>query len=203
VSRLPASERRALLISAALRVIASRGVNAASTRAIVAEADMSLASFHYAFRSHEEMMRSLVEWVLEAESSAAFASLVPGADIRDSVRGALQAFFDYVVAEPSHERVMQELLQYCLRTPGLEHLAREQYERYYASTEQLLAAGATASGAQWRIPLSDVARLVVAATDGVTLAYLADGDVAAGERVLDIVSDAIAELALQPVLSMR
>jgi AcrR family transcriptional regulator len=203
VSRLSAIERRGLLIEAALRVIATRGVSAATTRAIVGEAGMSLASFHYAFRSHEEMMRSLVEWVIEAESTAAYASIVPGADIRDAVRGALAAFFDYVIAEPSQERVMQELLQYCLRTPGLEHLAREQYERYYTSTEQLLAAGALSSGTQWRIPLRDVARLIVAATDGVTLAYLATGDAAAGERVLDFVADSIAELALQPISSAR
>lgn len=164
---------------------------------------MSLASFHYAFRSHEEMMRSLVEWVIEAESNAASATIVPGADLRDSVRNALGAFFDYVIAEPSQERVMQELLQYCLRTPGLEHLAREQYERYYAAAEQLLAAGAQASGTQWRMPLRDVARLVIAATDGVTLAYLATGDAGAGQRVLDFVADSIAELALQPVSSAR
>ncbi len=192
-----------MLIAAALRVIATRGVSAATTRAIVGEAGMSLASFHYAFRSHEEMMRSLVEWVIEAESTAAFESIVPGADIRDSLRGALAAFFDYVIAEPSQERVMQELLQYCLRTPGLEYLAREQYERYYASAEQLLAAGAKASGTQWRIPLGDVARLIVAATDGVTLAYLATGDAAAGGRVLDFVADSVAELALQPISSTR
>ena len=59
--RLSSAERRALLLQAALRVIAEQGVAGATTRAIVAEAGMSLASFHYAFRSHAEMMR---DWLV-------------------------------------------------------------------------------------------------------------------------------------------
>ena len=40
----------------ALTVIARDGVHAATTRAIVAEAGMALASFHYAFRSRDELI---------------------------------------------------------------------------------------------------------------------------------------------------
>ena len=70
MNRIPADQRRALLVQAALRVIAKQGVSGAATRAIVAEAGMSLASFHYAFRSHDEMMRELVAYVVDAESMA-------------------------------------------------------------------------------------------------------------------------------------
>ena len=49
MARTPVDVRRRELIAAALRVVASRGLHEASTRAIVAEAGMSLASFHYAF----------------------------------------------------------------------------------------------------------------------------------------------------------
>ena len=75
MNRIPADQRRALLVQAALRVIAKQGVSGATTRAIVAEAGMSLASFHYAFRSHDEMMRELVAYVVDAESMASFAAL--------------------------------------------------------------------------------------------------------------------------------
>ena len=51
--RIPAAERRVALIEAGLRVVAREGLAAASTRAIVAEAGMSLASFHYAFESRD------------------------------------------------------------------------------------------------------------------------------------------------------
>src|SRR5688572_22383274 len=121
--RLSSSERRALLVRAAIRVIADKGVAAATTRAIVAEADMSLASFHYAFRSHAEMMRELIAWVVDAEVSAAFATVEPGRDIRATLRGGMQAYLDYVTADPGHEQVMFELFHYALRTPGLEAMA--------------------------------------------------------------------------------
>lgn len=196
MSRIASAQRRVLLVEAALRVIARDGVSAATTRAIVAEAGMSLASFHYAFRSHGEMMRELVAHVVEGESVAAFAALRPGNDIRTSLRDALQAFLGYVIADPGHEQVMQELLQYALRTPGLEELAREQYAFYYGSVTELLVEGAAAVGVEWTIPVTDVARMVVTTTDGVTLAYLVDRDAAAAGRVLDFAADTLAALAV-------
>ena len=196
MSRLASIERRALLVQAALRVIAARGVSGATPRAIVAEAGMSLASFHYAFRSHDEMMRELVAYVVEGESTAAFAALRPGNDIRTSLRDALQAFLDDVIADPWHEQVMQELLQYALRTPGLEVLAREQYAKYYAVVSELLVEGAAAAGAMWIRPVEEIARIVVATTDGVTLAYLVDRDAAAAARTLDFAAASLAALAV-------
>ena len=67
MARLSYAERRALLVRAALRLIDSDGVHAATTRAIVAEARMSLASFHYAFRSRDEMIRELIAHVVQDE----------------------------------------------------------------------------------------------------------------------------------------
>ena len=59
MARIPATERRAALARAALAVIARDGVHAATTRAIVAEAGMSLASFHYAVASRDELLRKI------------------------------------------------------------------------------------------------------------------------------------------------
>lgn len=196
MTRIPSSDRRALLVQAAIRVIAKRGVGGATTRAIVAEAEMSLASFHYAFRSHAEMMREVVAFVVDAEVASVFGSLRLGSDIRAAVRAGLQAYLDYVIADPGHEQVMQELMQYALRTPGLEGLAAEQYEAYHLGVTGVLVEGAAVSTVEWTLPVRDVARLVVTITDGVTLAWLADRDTAAAERVLDFAADSLAALAV-------
>lgn len=157
---------------------------------------MSLASFHYAFRSHDEMMHELITHVVGAETTAVFAVLRPGTDIRRSIRDGLQAFLDYVIADPAHEQAMQELMHYALRTPGLEPLARAQYAAYHAAVTELMVEGAAASGVEWSIPVEDVARLVVTITDGVTLAWLADRDTIAAQRVLDFAADSLATLAV-------
>jgi DNA-binding transcriptional regulator YbjK len=195
MNRIPADQRRALLVQAALRVIAKQGVSGATTRAIVAEAGMSLASFHYAFRSHDEMMRELVAYVVDAESMASFAALRPGTDIRTSLRAGLGAFLDYVMVDPFHEQVLQELMLYALRTPGLEHLAREQHERYRATAIELLTEGAAAAGVTWSVPIDDVARALITTTGGVSQAWLADRDAAAAARVLDLAATSLAALA--------
>ena len=195
MARIPAEERRELLLQAALRVSARKGIAGATTRAIVAEAGMSLASFHYAFRSHDEMMAELVALVVEGETTAVFAALEPDADIHESLRTGLHAFLDYVIADPGHEQVMQDIMQYALRTPGLEHRAAEQYESYHRAVTELLVAGAAVAHVVWSMPVGDVARLVVTVTDGVTLAWLANRDEAAARRVLDFAADTFATLA--------
>lgn len=198
MSRIAAEQRRVLLVEAALRVIAREGVAAATTRAIVAEAGMALASFHYAFQSRDELMSELVSHVVGAEAVSAFAALRPGDDIEESLRAGLTAYLQYVTADPDHELAMQELVQYALRTPGLDHLAREQYDVYRAVVTELLAEGAAAAGIRWRLPIGEVARLLIVQTDGVTLAWLVDRDDAAATRAIDFASRSLAALA-EPV----
>jgi DNA-binding transcriptional regulator YbjK len=199
MARMSSVDRRSELLQAALRVISTQGVTGTTTRAIVAEAGMSLASFHYAFESRDEMMRELIELVVENEASAVSASFEFGSDIRSSIRNGLTAFFDTIQSDPSHEQVMFELQQYALRTAGLEHLAREQHDRYREAVARILVEGADSAGIRWAIPVDDVARLVVTITDGITLGWLADRDAAAATRVIEFSTDSLARLALPVV----
>jgi DNA-binding transcriptional regulator YbjK len=157
---------------------------------------MPLASFHYAMRSRDELIREVIASVVEGERAAAIASLSPGADLRTAVRAGLQAYFDLVVADPSHEQAMFELFHYSLRTDELADLPRAQYERYHEIARGVLDAGATLTGIRWMVPVDDVARLLVVFTDGLTLAWLADRDVTAAARTMDLAADAITALAI-------
>jgi DNA-binding transcriptional regulator YbjK len=195
MARMSSGDRRVELVRAALRVIAERGVSAATTRAIVAEAGMPLASFHYAFESRDAMMRELVGFVVENESVAVFESFRFGSDLRGSIRNALIAYLETLTADPGHEQVMSEIMQYALRTPGLEHLARDQHARYRAVVADLLVTGALNANVVWSLPVEEVARLVVTVTDGITLGWLADRDTTAAHRVIDFAADALSTLA--------
>lgn len=195
MTRLSSHQRRVELVSAATRVINRQGVHAATTRAIVAEADMPLASFHYVFHSRNELIRELIASVVDRERQVALQTVQPGRDIRTTVRAALQAYFDLVAADPPREQAMFELTQYALRTEGFGDLPPAQYESYRRAAGDLLRAGAASAGISWRLPVDEVARLVVTFTDGLTLGWLADRDDAAAGRIMDVAADTLAALA--------
>lgn len=194
--RMSSTDRRLAIVEAALRVISENGMAAATTRAIVAEARMPLASFHYAFASRDEMMEELIAYVVENQTVAAFATIRFGTDIRTTLRDGLQAFFETLVTDEEHERVLFELMLFAMRTPGLQTLPQRQWSKFYESATELLHAAAVNADIIWSRPLDDVARVLVAYTDGLTLAWLANHDAEAASTVMDIAADSIAALAI-------
>ncbi|WP_431277676.1 TetR/AcrR family transcriptional regulator [Leifsonia poae] len=196
--RISAVDRRTALVHAAVRVVARDGVAAATTRAIVAEAGMSLASFHYVFSSRDELMVELINAVVDGEESAFAPALEPvdgRATMRDTVRAGLQNYFDGVRADPDREKAMFELTQWALREPGFEPLARRQYDRYFSVAENALVAAAELTDSQWIRPTAEIARMLVTLTDGLTIAWLVTRDDKAAAATMDFAADAVAELA--------
>lgn len=219
--------RRDLLVQAAFRVIAEHGVEAATTRRISAAASMSLASFHYAFESRDELLAELVARGTSDELATFIAPLSPPspspgppdsgpvdsgpadsecrtggagtegagaeeaaewvlpADIGNLLRAGLMSYLESIIADPGRESAMITLAQYARRTKGLEHFAQRLYDRYYEIAQTTLEAAAEAMHVQWATPPSHLAPLVVAATDGLTLAYLSTGNREIAERIID------------------
>lgn len=174
MSRLPVAERRERLLAAAFAVIARGGVAAATTRAIVDEAGMKLASFHYAFASREELLGELVEQVVGAEATALELDPSAGSTLEEILAAGLRRYFDGVRADPARERAMFELTQYAMRTEGMQSLAARQYARYRRLAAEALAEAASRSGCAWPAGTEQTAAHLVALTDGITLAWLAD-----------------------------
>ncbi|QYF72165.1 TetR/AcrR family transcriptional regulator [Cryobacterium sp. PAMC25264] len=200
MTRIPAVERRSILVDAALRVVAERGVAQATTRAIVAEAGMSLASFHYAFASRDELMAELIRRVVAQEGAAVLADptdpagQAEPAPLRRILREGLQRYVDHLAADPLREKAMLELTQWALRSPSMQPLARLQYERYHALAAEALDSAAARSGTHWVHPLPDLARLLVSLTDGLTIAWLVDRDERATSALIDLAADTLAGL---------
>lgn len=201
MTRIAPAARRAALVQAALRVVARDGVAAATTRRIVAEAGMPLASFHYVFASRDELMAELVNAVVAGEQTDLEPALDPATaplELRAAIRSGLQHYLDGVRADPDREKAMFELTQWALRGPGFAPLARRQYDRYYALAERAAHDAAELTGSTWGRPVAEVARLLVTLTDGLTIAWLVTRDDAAAERAMDFAADALAALAVAP-----
>ena len=193
--RMSAEARRAQLLQAALRVMARDGLAAGTTRAIVAEAGMSLATFHYCFRSRNELLRELIILVTTLEQDAISSAMRPGDGLGETLRAAMHGYLEHLAGNPGHELFLFELNHYALRTPELRDLADEQYRRYYESAERLLAEAAELSGMIWKVELPALARLVVTVIDGATTTWLVDHDTKATVAALETVVDHLATLA--------
>ena len=176
-------------MEAALRVMARDGLAAGTTRAIVAEAGMSLASFHYAFASRDELLRELVHRVVGHELAAATADLDLTAGLPGVLRSAARGYLDHLEREPGAEQLMLELTLYSLRDPALCPVARQQYRAYTAAATRLLDQAATLTGAAWCRPVPELARLLVTLIDGATTTWLVDRDSAATRATLDAAVD--------------
>lgn len=191
--RLSAEARRAALVEAALRVMTRDGLAAGTTRAIVAEAGMSLASFHYAFASRDELLRELVHRVVGHELSAAATEIPPGAGPADCLRAAAAGYLEHLQREPGAEQLMVELAMHSLRDPALQPLARQQYRAYTAAATRLLEQIATTTGVAWRRPTPELARLLVTLIDGATTTWLVDRDTAATRAAFEAAVDLFVE----------
>ncbi|WP_371674646.1 TetR family transcriptional regulator [Streptomyces sp. NBC_00289] len=186
---MAASDRRAELLEAAIRVMARDGVAKATTRAIVSEAGMTLGAFHYCFASRAQMLELVTETLTERYVAEVRGLFAPHKDIRDSVLDSLHAFWKGFEANPGEHQMSYELTQYALRTPGLENVAKRQYEIFLAAFASLLELAAENAGIRWTQPVPVLARYVQSLIDGLNMTWLVDRNSEHSKAVLEMLAD--------------
>ncbi|MFD1714347.1 TetR/AcrR family transcriptional regulator [Amnibacterium flavum] len=189
---MSALDRKSVLLDAAAAVIARDGVAAASTRAITAEAGMSLASFHYVFPSRDALLAEVIERTLDREFREQSLVAESGLSVEERVYRGFCASLGLLAERPEVELSMFELMHYALRTPGLESLARRQYERYWEAAERIVVE----TGVRWDRPTYEIAQVVVAMNDGIALAWLATRDTEAALRMAAVATASICGMAV-------
>jgi AcrR family transcriptional regulator len=186
---MSAKERREELIEAAIRVMVREGVTKATTRAIVAEAGMTLGVFHYCFTSREELLQEVTRLITDRTVVAARAAFAHERDIGASITKSLRAFWKYVELHPGEQLVGYELAQYALRQEGLRELAQRQYAHYLEVHTELLEEAAEAADVEWTVPIPVLARYLNSVLDGLTSCWLADRDSAGSQEVLRLTGE--------------
>jgi AcrR family transcriptional regulator len=195
VVRMAAKERREELIEAAIRVMVRDGVAKATTRAIVAEADMSLGVFHYCFTSREEMLNEVATRITDRAGAASRQAFARARDLRTGIVEGLQAFWKGVEANPGEHLVSYELTQYALRQEGMGELARRQYAHYLEVHAELLEEAAAAANVEWTVPVPTLARYMNSMLDGLTFCWVVDRDSDSSQDVLELMSDYLVSLS--------
>lgn len=196
MARKPAQERRRDLVEAGLRVIAREGMHGATVRAIVAEADVPLATFHYIFSSRDEMIGEAYAWVVLPEPSKGTMLVPSSSGLLGAVAEVLHDWVDRFTARPEYELAVMEIMAYCKRTPELEHLPEVIQARYVELIGQLVQSVAARTGVQLGRPIEELSTIILHVTDGLTYHLLRTGDEAAARRYIDVAAPMIAAAAL-------
>ncbi|MEU8527414.1 TetR/AcrR family transcriptional regulator [Streptomyces sp. NPDC048629] len=194
MARMPSAERRRQLVEAAIRAMTRDGVARTTTRSICSEAGVSLSVFHYCFDSKQALLEAAIEAITGNYVARVMSAVELRSTLRETVRGALQTYWDHVTAHPGEHMLTYDLTQYALREPGFEHLARAQYEQYVASAASLIEQVCVGRGIEPRVPLDLLARCLAAAIDGLTLQFLVLGDERAADALLDTTADQMVAL---------
>jgi TetR/AcrR family transcriptional regulator, regulator of biofilm formation and stress response len=138
------SDRREVVLEATLRVIARSGVDAATHRAVAAEAGVALASTTYHFASKSELVREALELVIERSTATVAAHAEPPGP--DDAGQLVERLVDLAAALAADERApltaQYELLLEAGRRAELRPLAERWNDAYLGG----LAAMTTRAG---------------------------------------------------------
>ncbi len=174
MTRMSLAERRQKLISAALGVVAEQGVAAATTRAIAAAAGMPLASFHYAFESHQVLMVEAFEHLTGAQRDRTVE--LSGSTRSEVVAEVLQGHVEALRDNGADQLAAAELADHLLRTGSESGVPAQWYRDRVADLSCALQVRADA-GVDLGTSAEQLATLLVTFQDGLTQTAALTGDV--------------------------
>jgi AcrR family transcriptional regulator len=167
-------ETRERLLVAAEQVIAAQGYEASSVDDIAAAAGLTKGAVYSRFESKEELLFALFEKRAAEGLAALDASL--GGEI--SVEERLAALDQWQRADPARVRVWalleMELGLLASRQPTMRRRLAESQRQTRRVLAEAIAREATRLGIQLPLPVEDVALVLEAFSDGLTLQRLVD-----------------------------
>ncbi|MGV9734901.1 TetR/AcrR family transcriptional regulator [Rhodococcus aetherivorans] len=170
MARIPAAERRAELVTAAVRTIAAHGVDGATTRRIAQEANAPLATLHYCFATKEALFAAVFEHVAGQYREVLTRNDVHS-DVATTARALLRGLMEWYLANPEFGAAIVELISWAQRQEGMQ--AEMVYHEAFATMRPILQAAATAAG-QSIDPnaLDELTYIVSVLSDGFALNWL-------------------------------
>ncbi|KAB7760862.1 TetR/AcrR family transcriptional regulator [Mycolicibacterium mucogenicum] len=189
------------IIAAARDVLVRDGVARTTMRAVADEAQIPLGTLQHVFPTKQKLLRAVIEDVVEeiAEVLRTSADLDDG--LEHAVRQGVRGFWNTLVVGRNNLQLVQfELVVQALRTPGLEDLARWQYERYVDVVAHWCEQAAARAHETVAIGYRSIARTFLAGIDGLIVQYVVDPDPARADEDLDtLITMILGAAAVRPV----
>lgn len=189
MARIPSAERRADLVAAAVRMIAARGVDGATTRSIAQEAGAPLATLHYCFATKELLFAAVFEHVAAQYRDVLTRNDVHG-DVRTSARALLRGVMEWYLANPELGAAVIELISWARRQSDKQ--AEMVYSEAFTTMRTIIDSAATASG-ETIAPdtVESLIYMVSTLSDGFALNWLVFTDDAAARRQIELTLGAL------------
>ncbi|MEV0078336.1 TetR/AcrR family transcriptional regulator [Nocardia neocaledoniensis] len=183
MARIPAAERRAELVAAAVRVIAAHGVDGATTRRIAEEANAPLATLHYCFATKEVLFAAVFEFLAGEYRDVLHRSDVHS-DAQNTARGLLRGVLEWYLANPDFGATILELISWGQREGEQAEVV---YSEAHGTMRTILTGTTTAAGKPVDPDTIDQLIYVVSAlSDGFALNWLVFTDVEAARTQLEL-----------------
>ncbi|MBM0126766.1 TetR/AcrR family transcriptional regulator [Pimelobacter simplex] len=182
MARIPVAQRRRDFIDAAVEVIATHGIDGATTRRIAEQAQANVAMLHYCYDSKEDLFADVFEFV-----AGRFREVIEQSDPHTTVletaqallRGLMECYFE----SPSFGATTIELISWARRQHG---------DRGIAVYDQALQAGLEVMrrvGAEEGVSpdvLEEIPYVAGALSDGFAINFLTYGDREAARAQMDL-----------------
>lgn len=170
VPYVSAVDRKEQLINSTIAVLQKSGIEGVTTRSVAAEAKAPLASIHYTFGSLDELVLAAFERLIEEVSTW----VADGLDVKAGYGSCIVNIMNRVVGLLEDERygvLLRDL------NPTGDRRVEKLEERYYRLAQDIIDSIADAVDHEPAIPRSQLARMTMAAIDGVVLQFAANNDI--------------------------
>jgi AcrR family transcriptional regulator len=176
------------LVAAALAVLLEQGPDAVTTRRVAERAGAPLAAVHYVFRDKQELLQAAIDQVMLSFASALQQRMRPELGLRQAVADSLDGYWSWVCAHEDMSLAATETFVSALRAGTVAATAvADVLELLTAHYEQ----AASYDGHAPRTAIPRLARLVLTASEGLTLVYLAQRDPAATQADVEEMRSAL------------
>ncbi|MEU3844054.1 TetR/AcrR family transcriptional regulator [Streptomyces sp. NPDC028635] len=180
--RIPAAQRRSDFINAAVEVIATHGIEGATTRRIAEQAQANLAMLHYCYDSKEDLFADVYDFVAGQFREVIKAS-DPHAGLTDTARQLLRGVMEFYLESASFTAATLELISWAGRQDGGRGIAV--YDQALETVRTVLR-GAGSDQPVEAETINQIAYVIASLADGFALNWFTYGDRSAAMEQMDI-----------------
>lgn len=182
MARIPVAQRRRDFIDAAVEVIASSGIDGATTRRIAEQAEANVAMLHYCYDSKEDLFADVYEFVTSRYREVIEAS-DPHTTLPDAAQQILRGVMECYLESPSFTATTFELVSWARRQHGDRGIAV--YDQAFDTVRRALREAAAADPVAPEV-IDEIAYVLATLSDGFGVNWLTYGDPSAARTQMEI-----------------